>query len=98
MSPKQRTDAERRFDWLLGRQIMQARKARSISGVKLAGNIGIGYQRLYWIEAGERCSLFLAARIAAALGISLAELMPNGAYSPLSVKIAESRARRANSI
>lgn len=81
MSLKSRTEAERLFDAHVGQRIMQARKARGISGVKLAHAAGIDYRRLYWIETGGRCSLFLAVQISAALGVSLAELALNSSLT-----------------
>jgi transcriptional regulator with XRE-family HTH domain len=77
MSYARRGQAERNFDALVGARIARARKARGVSTVKLALVLGIPRNRLYWIEAGGRCSLYLAVEIAAALGAGLAEFLPN---------------------
>lgn len=69
-----RSEAERRFDVHIGRHIAAARKARGMSRVKLAGVLGIDHRRLYWMETGGRCSLYLAAHIGRALGVNLFDL------------------------
>jgi hypothetical protein len=71
-----RTEDERKFDLLVGRRIMLARKGRKIRGVTLAKHAGLSFQRLYWIESGGRCPLYVLAQIAAALGVRVSELLP----------------------
>lgn len=77
MSNARRGQAERTFDAFVGAKILRARKARGLSGAKLARILGVSRDRLYWIETGGRCSLFMAVEIAAALGVRLAELVPD---------------------
>jgi transcriptional regulator with XRE-family HTH domain len=72
-----RGEAEQRFDAFVGRRIARARKVKRISGVDLARRVGISKSGLYWVEAGGRCSFFLAVEIAAALGLGLADLVPD---------------------
>jgi DNA-binding XRE family transcriptional regulator len=75
MSLGRRNDVEQRFDASVGRRIARARKVKRISGVDLARRVGISKTGLYLIEAGGRCSLFLAVEIAAALGLGLGDLV-----------------------
>ena len=78
MSLRAGGERERRFDVSVGQRIAAARKARGWSGVTLSRALRIDYRRLYWIESGGRCSLFLAVEIAAVLGVGLGELVRAG--------------------
>jgi transcriptional regulator with XRE-family HTH domain len=75
MSAARRGEREQSFNVSVGRRIARARKVKRITGVDLARRVGISKTGLYLIEAGGRCSFFLAAEIAAALGLGLADLV-----------------------
>ena len=75
MSLNGRGDVERKFDLTVGRSIEAARRACGWSAVALSAAVCIDFRRLYKIESGGRCSLFLAVEIAAALGVSLDKLI-----------------------
>jgi ribosome-binding protein aMBF1 (putative translation factor) len=77
MSATRRNDAEARFDASVGLRIARARKVQRIAAVDLAWRLGISTSGLYRVEAGGRCSFFLACEIAAALGLGLADLVPD---------------------
>jgi transcriptional regulator with XRE-family HTH domain len=75
MSLRPRSNSEREFDRLLGRQITRARKGRGMSGASLARAVNVSQQRICWIEGGGRCSCFLLVKIAAALNIEASALL-----------------------
>jgi hypothetical protein len=73
---KSRAEDELKFDRLVGQRITLARKERMIRGMTLAQHAGLSFQRLYWIESGGRCPLYVLAQIAAALGVRASDLLP----------------------
>lgn len=74
---KKRTSEERDFDLLVGALICEARRAADIQQKDLAQRVGISRQLLYQFEVGIRsCSPFVLSKIAAALDIEVANLVP----------------------
>jgi transcriptional regulator with XRE-family HTH domain len=77
--------AEQPPDWLLqqrrdiGRRIRQAREQRGLSQEQLAHTAGISRQTMYRAELGTHSTgIDALLKIARVLGVSVAELMPNG--------------------
>jgi transcriptional regulator with XRE-family HTH domain len=68
---------ERYFNRRLGRNIIAARRANGVSGVRLAALLGIDPSRLCnWEHGRYAISVAWLQRLAGALGLSLASLIP----------------------
>lgn len=80
MSGRRQTETERRFNFIVGQAISRERKKRNISGAELARRLEMTKDALYGLEAGRRCSLFLAVQILEILKIKLADLAPDFAH------------------
>lgn len=74
-----RKSAERRcYDAQLGRRIERLRKGRKMPLAKLAAAVDVTPNCLYFYETGSvSCPVFVLARLASALGVSVSVLMPN---------------------
>lgn len=74
-----------------GRCVAMARAARQMGQERVAELAGISRNEVSLIERGEvSCSLFIAARLAEALGVGLETLAgPNAAASEAQMRIAE---------
>jgi transcriptional regulator with XRE-family HTH domain len=55
---------------------VKLRQARRVSVTALASALGIAYQRIYGIETGRSCSIYLLVRIAGVLGVEVCALLP----------------------
>lgn len=77
------SDEERAFFASLGERITQLRKARNITQVQLAEALGVSQQTVQAYEVGRRRVPVSTLRLLAkTLGVSLDELMAEGAHAP----------------
>ena len=80
MSRRRQSEIERRFNFIVGQAIARERRKLDISGADLARRLGMTKDGLYGLEAGRRCSLFMAVQIMEILKIELADLAPDFAH------------------
>ena len=80
MSGRRQGELEQRFNFIVGQAISRERKKQNISGAELARRLEMDRDALYGLEAGRRCSLFLAVQIMEILKIELADLAPDFAH------------------
>jgi transcriptional regulator with XRE-family HTH domain len=74
---KPRSEEVKEFDAAVGRRIEMTRKALGIAGVGLAQAAGISQQSLDSYESGRTsCPPIKLSKIASALGVSVAALVP----------------------
>jgi transcriptional regulator with XRE-family HTH domain len=77
------SDDERTFFTGLGERVAQLRKARNITQVQLAETLGVSQQTVQAYEVGRRRVPVSTLRLLAkTLGMSLDELMAEGAHAP----------------
>ena len=77
------SDDERTFFAGLGERVAQLRKARNITQVQLAESLGVSQQTIQAYEVGRRRVPVSTLRLLAkTLGVSLDELMAEGAHAP----------------
>jgi transcriptional regulator with XRE-family HTH domain len=77
------SDEERTFFARLGERVAQLRKARNITQVQLAESLGVSQQTIQAYEVGRRRVPVSTLRmLAKTLGVSLDELMAEGAHAP----------------
>lgn len=77
------SDDERTFFAGLGERVAQLRKARNITQVQLAETLGVSQQTVQAYEVGRRRVPVSTLRLLAkTLGMSLDELMAEGAHAP----------------
>ena len=78
MSRKVKSKLDWEFDAALGKRIALTRKALGVKAIDLARSAGILQQTLSSYECGNTtCSPLVLRRIANALGVSVAALVPN---------------------
>lgn len=76
--PRKKSAADVDFDRRVGQRIEAARKKKDFAGVKLARQLGISYNQLYWYETGRSsCPLRTLKKIAVALEVPMGALIPN---------------------
>jgi transcriptional regulator with XRE-family HTH domain len=76
MARQVRCAEERDFDVLVGRRIEKLRKAKGMTRARLSRDIGVTACRLYFIETGQRCSIYMLVKIAFAMDLPLRDLVP----------------------
>ena len=77
------SDDERTFFAELGERVAQLRKARIITQVQLAESLGVSQQTIQAYEVGRRrVPVSTLRQLAKTLGVSLDELMAEGAHAP----------------
>jgi len=77
------SDDERIFFAGLGDRVAQLRKARNITQVQLAESLGVSQQTIQAYEVGRRrVPVSTLRQLAKTLGVSLDELMAEGAHAP----------------
>ena len=77
------SDNERTFFTGLGERVAQLRKARNITQVQLAELLGVSQQTVQAYEVGRRrLPVSTLRQLAKTLGMSLDELMAEGAHAP----------------
>ena len=77
------SDNERIFFTGLGERVAQLRKARNITQVQLAESLGVSQQTIQAYEVGRRrLPVSTLRQLAKTLGVSLDELMAEGAHAP----------------
>ena len=77
------SDDERTFFAGLGERVAQLRKARNITQVQLAESLGVSQQTIQAYEVGRRrLPVSTLRQLAKTLGVSLDELMAEGAHAP----------------
>jgi transcriptional regulator with XRE-family HTH domain len=77
------SDDERTFFAGLGERVAQLRKARNITQVQLAESLGVSQQTIQAYEVGRRrVPVSTLRQLAKTLGVSLDELMAEGAHAP----------------
>lgn len=77
----------RRFNEEVGRRIAAARRELGVSGVELARAAEIAPSALCAFESGERrCAAYILARLAAALRVGVADLIPKFAICEIPKK------------